>query len=378
MNALVEDQLTRLRRSLDGPAARTWFNEHRKGNRIYFGRYNGNTPVAGHEYDDEGKPNHNKIDELVKELAQAHRASQSARKHTGLVGQQAEIAADVPYFFPCLDGGEMRCRWDMQDAPPDILITNNSMLGIMMMRETDGPIFEKTREWLQEEGSVFHLIVDELHLYRGTAGTEVAYLLRLFLQRLGLRPDSPKLRILASSASLDPKDQGSREFLEQFFGCAWTPQQIITGSPVTCQASDEDIPPLTAAPFSALAQAKDDNDQAAFAAACQNLSEQLGGNFPVEASPEEALPLALEAAENHIIARMQYACSKDGELRAVSLQTFGNNFFGGSTDAETLRSAVRGLFIARDLCPSGPSAILPSLRLHWFFRNIEGIPILSN
>src|SRR5262249_31354290 len=46
--------------------------------------------------------------------------------------------------------------------------------------------------------------VDELHLHRGTGGTEVAFLLRLLLQRLGL--DRPahrhKLRILASSASL--------------------------------------------------------------------------------------------------------------------------------------------------------------------------------
>jgi len=58
-----------------------------------------------------------------------------------------------------------------------------------------------TRDWLQREGSVFHLVVDELHLYRGTEGTEVAYLLRLLLERLGLSPDHPKLRVLASSAS---------------------------------------------------------------------------------------------------------------------------------------------------------------------------------
>ena len=100
----------------------------------------------------------------------------------------------------------MRCRWDMQDAPPDVLITNFSMLSIMMMRDADSQIFERTREWLKEDGSVFHLIIDELHLYRGTAGTEVAYLLKLLLLRLGLEPDSPKLRILCSSASLQPDD----------------------------------------------------------------------------------------------------------------------------------------------------------------------------
>ena len=65
----------------------------------------------------------------------------------------------------------MRSRWDMQDSPPDILITNYSMLSIMLMREEDSQIFEMTRQWLAQPGSVFHLIIDELHLYRGTAGT---------------------------------------------------------------------------------------------------------------------------------------------------------------------------------------------------------------
>ena len=41
MNALVEDQLSRMRRSLDSPEARQWFDENRGGNKIYFGRYNG-------------------------------------------------------------------------------------------------------------------------------------------------------------------------------------------------------------------------------------------------------------------------------------------------------------------------------------------------
>ena len=42
-----------------------------------------------------------------------------------------------------------------------------------------------------------HLIIDELHLNRGTSGTETAYLIRLLLNRLGLTPDSPQLRILS-------------------------------------------------------------------------------------------------------------------------------------------------------------------------------------
>ena len=44
LNALVEDQLMRLRCACDSPKAREWFNDNRDGNRFYFGRYIGSTP----------------------------------------------------------------------------------------------------------------------------------------------------------------------------------------------------------------------------------------------------------------------------------------------------------------------------------------------
>ena len=47
LNALVEDQLMRLRRACDSPKARKWLDNNRDGNRFYFGRYIGSTPVAG-------------------------------------------------------------------------------------------------------------------------------------------------------------------------------------------------------------------------------------------------------------------------------------------------------------------------------------------
>ncbi|MBQ7237320.1 MAG: hypothetical protein IJS20_00865 [Bacteroidales bacterium] len=91
------------------------------------------------------------------------------------------------------------------------------MLNVMLMRETEAGIFEQTRKWLQEDSNnVFHLVIDELHTYRGTSGTEVAYLLRILLDRLGLSPDSPQVQFLATSASLEENEQ-SKEFLAEFF-----------------------------------------------------------------------------------------------------------------------------------------------------------------
>lgn len=143
MNALVEDQLTRLRTALDSDEARQNIEALSNGNLIYLGRYNGSTPVAGYEYihTKSGKlrPNRGKLKELADTMSDIEKAS-----------KQAE-GTESRYFFPRVDGAEMRCRWDMQNNPPDILITNTSMLSVMLMRESDSEIFEKTRKWLAAE-----------------------------------------------------------------------------------------------------------------------------------------------------------------------------------------------------------------------------------
>jgi hypothetical protein len=47
MNALVEDQMTRLRKALDSDEVQEFFDTKLQGNRIFFGRYNSETPIAG-------------------------------------------------------------------------------------------------------------------------------------------------------------------------------------------------------------------------------------------------------------------------------------------------------------------------------------------
>lgn len=48
MNALVEDQMVRLRKALDSSEARTAMTESFRHNRIFFGRYTSHAPVTGH------------------------------------------------------------------------------------------------------------------------------------------------------------------------------------------------------------------------------------------------------------------------------------------------------------------------------------------
>jgi DEAD/DEAH box helicase domain-containing protein len=361
MNALVEDQMTRLRRALDSQEARDWCNLHREGNRIYFGRYNGNTPVAGQEFQQDGKPNSRKLAELIKELRSLEKAAKIAKKHAEETGND-----EIVSFFPRLDGAEMRNRWDMQNSPPDILISNYSMLSIMLMRDIDSQIFEKTREWLKRPGSVFHLIVDELHLYRGTAGTEVAYLLRLLLSRLGLKPGHPKLRILASSASLEPDDPKSLEYLKQFFGTAWSADQVITGTEVL-------VPEPSGShslPVDALVEFARANDEGGCSADVINALSEAFGVTPREAPPIKNLEQALNSLKYQLAARLIKGCSGSGQVRAVPISELGKALFGSERDEATRSLAMRGLLIARGLAKESS---LPAFRFHWFFRNIEGL-----
>ena len=96
-----------------------------------------------------------------------HRNWPAADLNVAVTHRDAQLVAGTPAarFFSSMDGGEMWSRWDMQDHPPDVLITNYSMLNIMLMRGVEATIFEQTRQWLQPDAShIFHLVVDELYL----------------------------------------------------------------------------------------------------------------------------------------------------------------------------------------------------------------------
>ena len=365
MNALVEDQMTRLRKALDSEPARDWFKKKRSGNRIYFGRYNGNTPVPGHEFDQKEKPYRPKIEALAKEMSGLDASTNAAAKHAAKTGN-----SEVTFFFPRLEGGEMRSRWDMQDTPPDILITNFSMLSIMLMRDADNPIFELTRKWLSSPGNIFHLILDELHLYRGTAGTEVVYLLRALLMRLGLHPGHPKLRILGSSASLEPGDPQSLEYLSDFFGTKWKSDQIVAGSaPEIPELRIESRLPTGA--FSSLTSEFSSPSTTGYSNACRTIAQVLG-HTDKSVGALKQMQIAFAEKRDYLTALLLRACTEGEDLRAVPLEVFAKRIFGDKPKDE-LEVATRGLLIARSLADVGNKSNLPSFRLHWFFRNIEGL-----
>jgi DEAD/DEAH box helicase domain-containing protein len=235
MNALVEDQMHRMRKALCSEEADKFFKNDCSGNRIYIGRYNGSTPLSLKHKTQNGGINSRHHQIMADRMGQLDQFSQELKKTDDREGEDWQYSFPMPSSnVPDLNSSELVSRWDMQETPPDIFITNFSMLSILLMRSHESNIFEETKKWLNGEDlkndgldtdtieelkkdRIFHLVLDELHLYRGTQGTEISYLIRIFLDRIGLNPNHKQLRIVGSSASLDMDDK-TNDFIEGFFG----------------------------------------------------------------------------------------------------------------------------------------------------------------
>lgn len=419
MNALVEDQMSRLRKALDSDDTRNWLDANTNGNAIFFGRYNGSSPIAGElrKIKDDGTVaiNTKKVNQLKERLTQIEVDANKVAEYIQQNNITGNEAKDLKSFFQRLDGSEMRCRFDMQLAPPDIMITNYSMLSIMLMRTIDSGIFEQTKSWLtcedlpegqratERKNRIFHLIIDELHLYRGTQGTEVAYLLKLVLDRLGLHPHHEQLRILASSASLEAGDQDSVKFLEDFFGVdnSVKPFKIIEGHNNEVETLSNSERKLPVNPFKEIAEAYDlaqgQITKTNFISACENSANTIATAFGVTETAN-GIEKLLRVISNPVLKlkeRLYSPCAvtENGKTnyKAVCLihtngddgigNYFSETIFEAATSQDELQNALRGLLIARAMFDETQFASidipenrkLPRFRFHYFFRNIEGM-----
>ena len=382
LNALVEDQLRRLRQTLDNDQIRAWLDTQRGGNRITFGRYTGLTPISGIE-------NKDRMMRLKAELTTMDTAYQQ-------IVAGARASEEAKWYFANPDGGEMWSRWDMQETPPDILITNYSMLNIMLMRSIEASIFDDTRRWLESDPyrdtdrplHVFHLIVDELHAYRGTPGTEVAYILRLVLDRLGLAPESRQLRVLTTTASLGDDAKG-RKFLREFFGRDFQDPSrftFITGS---------QIPPKRNARFNLSNYAKYfadfanqvqrdptdpmrpiDPNEPKVTTAILELTQRLERSPRKHLSPDLRLGEALDELEVGDAIR-DAAQTKLGSVRAAQIPHLDEILFGGT--GESISDSMRGLLLALGLSKQEDTGRSPQpVRGHLFFHNLLNLWACSN
>ncbi len=355
LNALIEDQLGRIRRACDSLNGRGWLSTKRNGNSFWFARYTGSTPVSGPQ------ANAAKRQELRRRLKDMESEWGRARLAAARSGND-----EILSYFQDPHGSEMWSRWDTQDAPPDILITNYSMLNIMLMRGLEGAIFDQTRSWLASDRSrnCFHLVVDELHTYRGTPGTEVGYLIRALLHRLALTPDSPQLRLIATSASMEANDPGSLEYLEQFFGRDRSSFRIVDGKRGTFPSGIG----AGAKPFCSFGRLLGAGD---LDRAVAGLASDAGISAAGSTSERRLADVLAQTGVLECVRR-------EGASEPFTMDRLSASLFGSDPDApDAARAVVRGLIAARQQRGGADVAPLP-LRVHYFFHNAGRLWVCVN
>ncbi len=234
MNALVADQLTRVRKLFGDPRVAASL-ERLRGRRVRFATYTSRTPFPGVADTD-------RITRHIRPLFERF----FLRQRTDGTWEENAYLRDLLQprgKWPCKDliaffgqrgspwnrrlrtqpgDTELLTRHEVQAAPPDLLITNYSMLEYMLLRPIERTIFSETRAWLASDPStIFILVLDEAHTYRGSGGAEVALLIRRLRARLGIPRE--RFRCILTSASLGDRAE-DRERVVQF-------AQDLTGLP---------------------------------------------------------------------------------------------------------------------------------------------------
>jgi ATP-dependent helicase YprA (DUF1998 family) len=240
MNALVNDQLGRLRLLFGDKRIVNWFMES-ADRPARFARYTSRTLYPGVR---DAKKDQLRLkpigDYYVAKLIEAASApspEQQAAKFlvdklrergkfpakpdlVNWYGRKGSAWQDATGAFKrCVtlpEDPELFTRHEVHEAPPDILVTNYSMLEYMLMRPLERPVFDATRAWLEANTDErLLLVIDEAHLYRGAGGAEVALLIRRLRARLGIPPE--RLQVICTSASFKDKE-AARAFGAQLTG----------------------------------------------------------------------------------------------------------------------------------------------------------------
>ena len=133
-----------------------------------------------------------------------------------------ELPAHVRVQLP---KSEVPDRKSLRASPPPLLITNTTMLELMLVRPRDREILEKS------QGKLRWIVIDEAHSYSGSQAAELTLLLRRTLQAFGVRPD--QVRFIATSATIGDQTQEStsalRTFLADIAGCSEDRIEVVRG-----------------------------------------------------------------------------------------------------------------------------------------------------
>jgi len=251
MNALVSDQVSRLRKLFGDERLRDLFRS-RYGRQPRFGMYTSRTAYPGPRFSKKdqryllpvlryyldledpkaGLPEKERKlkQSLCKELKD--RGRWPAKDMKSFFGKEGTLWNRRLVTQP--GDSELLTRHEIQDWCPDILVTNYSMLEYMLLRPIERSLFAQTRAWLaKDKRNSLILVLDEAHMYRGAGGAEVALLIRRLQSRLGIGRE--RLRCILTSASLGDGPEAREEVKAFAVGLTGHPEnnampfEVVTG-----------------------------------------------------------------------------------------------------------------------------------------------------
>ena len=355
LNALVNDQISRLRRILGLNGSTDWQRKHLNGNLIHFGMYTSLTqPTRGPEVEEKRR----QFDANLKELKNDWESLTPELQATG--------------NWPDLGGSEMLCRWDMQAAPPDILVTNYSMLEYMLLRPIESSIFEATKKWLEKaDENTFTLVLDEAHTYTGAKGTEVAHLVRRLKERLGIELGTHNFRAIATSASIPNRESADEDlvkFTSDLFGEPNNSFTLIRAGIADKEPERRNSPSLNLEAFAHFHETFSQRDPLPGIRTLARSFQKAEPDGAVE--PQVAL---FKILENN--ADLKWVRARTAR-NATPLSELSRECWPECTDRTLSERATSGLLAAGSFArptalPDTPPIL--SMRLHAFFRGLPGL-----
>lgn len=389
MNALVNDQLGRLRLLLGDPRVTGQF-EGWAGRPPRFARYTSRTLYPGvrtrerdqrrlssigdfyvllqGRADDPKARYHAEAVDLIEKLKTRGKwpGKPDIKKWYGEKGSHWQNrAGDFLRAVTLPEDPELLTRHEVLASPPDVLITNYSMLEYMLMRPLERPVFDATRRWLADNPNErFLLIVDEAHLYRGAAGAEVALLLRRLRSRLGIDPS--RLQVITTSASF-ASAKYARAFAAQLSGKDVDSFRTVEGElqlryPAAAGSTD-DATALAAVPIADFYNADDDPKRTAaveeFLAYRGVGDRQAPTSELLYAALRDFPPMSLLVNET-----MQ---------KAQPVAELGCAIFPGVHESLANRAVTTLVALGSVARPKPDEAGLLPCRVHCFFRGLPGL-----